>query len=186
MLAIGDVEGKFVAQFLAQGQGETLAGQVVVQTTQHQGAAQRVRRDLLAAQPVGAQYVRVQGLPRIVALYLAAEADAQKGLPLGVAPAIEAGNGLGLEVPGGLFPHLTDYGSREAFPVFQVARRLVKNAEAVGGLFDDQEAAGLFDHGGHGDAGCPSHGRALYAIRPVFAPRPIGPGPDRPGSRGRF
>ncbi len=86
--------------------------------------------------------------------------DAQIGVAcFWVHPSVDAGDSIGLKLPGGFFESLADYCGQQAFSVFQVARGLVEDGSATLLFLDHEELTLVFDDGGYGDAGRPSRGR---------------------------
>lgn len=88
----------------------------------------------------------------------AGEGEAQEGLAARVAPAVDAHQGLGAEMPGGLLQGLPDHRLEQGFAVLQVPGRLVQAQAAVHLFLHHQESPVPFHHGGHGGPGSPGAG----------------------------
>lgn len=105
-----------------------MAGQVVLETLQHQRTAVHglFCLDFIQGQPNGAVNIAVQFLMRIMLGHLAAKTIADIGFVFAwVDPAIDANQGFGFKLPGGFFPGFTNGRLDQAFVGFEVAGGLV-------------------------------------------------------------
>ena len=138
---------------------------MVFHAAQHQRAAvaRRAGAQLVGREPQGAHDAVVQRAAGQRLADAAAEGDAQVGdVVAGGRPVkareIDADQAAGRERPRGLFQHLAHHRLGQRFAGVQVARRVVQAQAFAGFLFDDEEAAGVLDDGGDGDAGLPAGG----------------------------
>ena len=114
--------------------------------------------ELVAAEPPGAQDPVIEGTRRVVRDQLAAEGDAQERAGQVLRPPdVDADDGAGLELPGGLLERLAHHRLEERLAVLQVARRLVDDDAAAGALFDEEELPVALGNRGDGDVRLPDH-----------------------------
>jgi hypothetical protein len=106
----------------------------------------------------------------------AAEGEAQVGtvVALGVAPAVDADQGLRLEVVGGFLEALADHSVHQGFALVQMAGGLVEENAVVGPFLHQQVLAVLFDDGRDDDVGFPviTHDMALVGSGGAIRPSP--------------
>jgi hypothetical protein len=114
----------------------------------------------------------------IVLAELAAEGEAQvrdvlAGRCLDEAGDVDAQQRGRPEMPGGFFQRLARAPLRRRFARIEVAGRIVQAQAMRGFFFHQQEAAILFDDGGHGDTGSPTivHWRIMVACARMRASR---------------